>query len=971
MQRRAIALGMCFLLPFTCWSANRLVNPGFEDEGTNWGEAWSHWGDVGTAEWAARDGSNGVAFYPGWYTRSATFDQQVFVTSPPSGEAFVFSIDALAETNFVTTTGVVRLEMQFWGGGVTRHTEVSNIYSQMIEHREQWDTYWVGYTNTDTEVEWVKVRVRGECFVWDGGTNRAFWDNAVLESAPLASPFLSLGGAATVYRNLTGEWTVSHSGSTAAEVIVALQSGDPLVASVPTSVVIASGASSAVFRVAGVSVGSAEISATASGYTTSKKDVSVIERALFLEYSDTLYVGSSNRWVLTRAGPLETSVVVTLQSEYAAIAAVDSPIELPTGASSVVFYVRGVSQGRTTISASAPEFSPAEQAVSANPMFLMLSGGTIYQGTTGQCDGIRCGPVDVPLAVELNSDNPGVAVPQTSMLFEAASSTAVYQVTGVSAGIAHIQTTATGYSTVTSTISVLANTLILQPSSPVLVGSSNQWSVCRTGPLGNPATVALNSSVPAVAAVGAGVVITAQGACAAFEVQGMSEGTSTITATSAGYEQADEEVGVTENLLRNAGFEDGGWGDAWFNWGQAWVKPWAVRSGGYGAAFWGWTNNGEVGFGQSVELALWATGAVYVLTIDARADDHFESTGQVANLVLEFWRETNLQYAVTNNVFEALTASRGTWNTYSLIQRDTDLSIDQATVRIVGQGFYPTGDLSAAMWDNARLERHELCATNLLLTGVNLAYEGSSNQWAVTRLGPLEGNLPVALDSDDSTVASVDTSVVVGAGFASAVFRVRNKNDGRAKITAQASGYIPADKDIVVNSNTLTLAGARTVYEDLSVRWQATRSGPAQEGVAVSLASDAPDIAAVPSSVVIQANSASAVFHVQGIGAGAATIAASATGLVACSRGITVTNAVAEIGVDTGSPPDLSWMGLSRLTYTIQEADTLTGGWSAAYQVYADSNGVREWADLEFTNSPTKFYRILTDGTNAGSSYGE
>lgn len=103
------------------------------------------------------------------------------------------------------------------------------------------------------------------------------------------APALSINGQKGMVSNHTNAMSVIRGGSTNSALTVNLNSSATGVATVPASVEIPAGSVSAAFNVAGVGAGSATITASAAGYTTSQLAVAVFNVA----YDDSSYYGAT------------------------------------------------------------------------------------------------------------------------------------------------------------------------------------------------------------------------------------------------------------------------------------------------------------------------------------------------------------------------------------------------------------------------------------------------------------------------------------------------------------------------------------------------------------------------------------------------------------------------------------------------------------------------------------------------------
>jgi hypothetical protein len=166
------------------WSA-LIKNGDFETEGSSAQEAvdWWRYKDASREPWAGSSSSNGMALH-GWIKGSyGGFGQDVPVQLS-GGNIFKFSIDAMAERNFSSSSNELWLKVEFWTGGPlgAKIGEASNsIYSEVVGNAGTWSTYSITCTNTDPRVDLIKPIAGGGNF--DSGESdprSVLFDNADL-----------------------------------------------------------------------------------------------------------------------------------------------------------------------------------------------------------------------------------------------------------------------------------------------------------------------------------------------------------------------------------------------------------------------------------------------------------------------------------------------------------------------------------------------------------------------------------------------------------------------------------------------------------------------------------------------------------------------------------------------------------------------------------------------------------------------
>ncbi len=151
------------------------------------------------------------------------------------------------------------------------------------------------------------------------------------------------------------------------------------------------------------------------------------------------------------------------------------------------------------------------------------------------------------------------------------------------------------------------------------------------------------------------------------------------------------------NLLENPGFEIGVWDnfEPWERWGDAYVEPWAARTGTNGLAIYGWTPGG--GVYQEVD----ADGASnFTFSVWGFRDSEVLAE-QMAELKLEFADEHGHTLSVAVYIIEGTQ----TWTRYSL---SAVAPAGTAVVRPVIAAGGPEGAEGAFKWDDAELVSTEL-----------------------------------------------------------------------------------------------------------------------------------------------------------------------------------------------------------------------------------------------------------------------
>jgi len=167
--------------------ANFLQNAGFElgPAGGGTPDSWWKYSEAGQESWAARNGTNGMAFWSWSAGAWGGFGQNVSAF-PEVGDLITFSIWGLAENSYSSSTHEAWLKIQYWTNNAS--TPVSefqqDIYGQLLANRGVWNQYTVVATNALAGVTHVEVVVGGGGFTAGDGSQAVKWDDADLDIGP-------------------------------------------------------------------------------------------------------------------------------------------------------------------------------------------------------------------------------------------------------------------------------------------------------------------------------------------------------------------------------------------------------------------------------------------------------------------------------------------------------------------------------------------------------------------------------------------------------------------------------------------------------------------------------------------------------------------------------------------------------------------------------------------------------------------
>jgi hypothetical protein len=364
-----------------------------------------------------------------------------------------------------------------------------------------------------------------------------------------ADPLVGVGST------LPGSFTLSQPAPAGGVTVMLTSSNTGIVTVSPAAITVAQGQTGGSFTYTGVAVGQATLTASASGYLAGTAQVTATNSLISLGQLTTVAPGQTstialNLGVTAPAG----GVTVSLTSSNTAAATVTQSVFIPAGfkIGAINPQITGVAFGTTTITASAPGFSPDIRTVTvaltasfpasesipltaANPVTLTLSAPAAAGG----------------LPFTLSSDNTSIASVPASIIVPAGSTSVSVPVTGVSFGSTTIRADSPGIAEATTNVKV-------QPSLGVgnvttgagLYVTDNISLGAVSSP---PVTVTVTSSNPAVALLSASAASVGSASISfsnvtntipAFYVQGQAAGTASITVSAPGYNNGTGAVTV-------------------------------------------------------------------------------------------------------------------------------------------------------------------------------------------------------------------------------------------------------------------------------------------------------------------------------------------------------------------------------------------------------------------------------------------
>ncbi len=367
-------------------------------------------------------------------------------------------------------------------------------------------------------------------------------------SLSFAPSTLTLVGASP--QNLT----ITLPAPTATGLTVTLSANQAGVISIPASVSIAAGSSSATFAVTGVSTGSAVI--TASNPNVASATASVIVQgggAISVTANPTVVMGQTTPLQITlpTVAPAGGLTVTLSSSDSTKVTVVPSTVTIAAGSTQPASapQLTGLAPGSAIITASAPFFTSGSAplqvttSISFSPATLAISGGGVQNLTLTLAN--PAPPTGLTFAI--SSSNTAAATVPASVTIAAGLTSATVPVTGAAGGTATIRASAAGITDATATVTVTATADIIMPANfTVSPNASVDFPITLARPAAGTVYVALTSSDSSKANVTGGVTFNAGQTTPSRSVviSGLAAGTTTINATSSGLNAASTIVTV-------------------------------------------------------------------------------------------------------------------------------------------------------------------------------------------------------------------------------------------------------------------------------------------------------------------------------------------------------------------------------------------------------------------------------------------
>lgn len=789
-------------------------------------------------------------------------------------------------------------------------------------------------------------------------------DNDATESLTLSFNPTAFGEAAGTKASVG---TVTRSGATTADLVVTLSSGDTSEATVPATVTISKGQTSATFDVAAINdsdvdgAKSVAIIASATGFSSDSENVTVNDDDVATVLSVSIDPSSFGEvdgaaaatGTVSRTGSTTGALTVTLSSSDTSEVTVDSTVTIPAGKSSVTFPLNAIDDSAVDgaqvveITASATGHTSGSDTVtvtdddgeslqlSINPASVSETAGTT--AATGTIS--RSTDPTSALIVTLSSSDTSAATVQATVTIPAGETAVTFPIAAVNDSIANgsqtttITATASGIvlaATADLTVTdddVAALTLVLNPEavSEGAGAESVTGTVSRNTATTDALVVNLASNLTSAATVGATVTIPAGQSSATFKIAVIDNNEQnatqsvTISATATGLTADDAVLSVTDNDTT---------GTLTFTL--------AASSAGEGN-----TNSATIDRGSASTAA--------ALTVSLASSDTSEVT--VPQTVTIEAGKSSVTFDVT--VVDD-TIADGT-QTVTLTASATNFASKTATLDVTDN------DGPAA----------------LSVTLANSSIEETAGSKATTatvrRNTATTDALFVSLESDLPSNVTVPSSVTIPAGQDSVTFDVSAINDDIVSgqrtvvITATAASHADGEVSLQLTDDDVPTLGVTITPEQIAeddgtgaALATVTRpSGSVGSALTVTLQSSNPSKATVPATVTIAADQTSATFEIDAVDNSIADGAATVTITVSASN-FNSDSATVEVADDDGPA-----------TLTVAITDSTTSETNAAGLTATVTRNTDTSSDLVVTISSSDTSELQTPSTvtiPAGSS---
>jgi len=587
---------------------------------------------------------------------------------------------------------------------------------------------------------------------------------------------------------------------------VNLSSSNQSAATVPASVNIAAGATSALVAVTpGSTQGSATITATVPGVTAFLPNATASvtvnpPNTITLPANVSIGTSQSTPLNVTLSTPAPSNVTITLTStDTSKVTISPGTVTINAGQTAPATQptITGVNLGAATINATGPGLVAGSSAihvtdtVTFTPTTLTITGFGTQNITLNLSSAAPASGLTVNLS---SSDTSKVTVPATASFAGNATSVQI-PVTGIAFGTATIHASLIpDIADATATVTVQSGGIQLPQSTSLQPGQTAPYNVTLTSPApAGGVTVSLSSSNTSAVTISPATVTIAAGQTTPAtqpNVTGVAYGTATISASAPGFTTATGPVAVTTTIT---------------------FSPNPL--------------NVPTGTSQSFTLTLGSAAPAGGLTVNLNSSDPSIATVPTT--------ATFAAGATTASV-----AVNGVAPGSAVIHASAAPNI---------------GDFTGAM--------NVSTTPTIILPQANNVGIGASAAYNVTLSSPALSNVTINLQSSDTskvTISPASVTIAQGATAPATQPQVTGVNFGSATITAtgtglnQGTGMVQVTASLTFNPNAITIKG------NVPTTVQLNLSGPAPAGgLSVTLASGDTSKATVPASATIAAGATS------------------------------------------------------------------------------------------------------------------
>jgi len=621
-----------------------------------------------------------------------------------------------------------------------------------------------------------------------------------------------IGGSTT---SITG--TVYASGNVASDTVVSLTSSDTNYVTVPATVTIPAGQSSASFAVTTKAVsldGRVTLNATSRGeQVTTSLDVTALKLASFSFDPATVKAGDATNFLFTLNAPVSANTTINLSTTdtSSVILSLPSTVTMPAGSSSLSVNVKtNVNAAGTSIDITAKigTVSSITQTLSVTPRVItsiVFTPASVIAGNPATARVTLDSVVPATAVVKLTNSDPSSATVPATVSIPAGTNSFQFSVatkSTASATTLHVTGTLNTLSTVGDLViqTFGPQTLTFNPSF-VTAGASSTGTVTVNFASATDTTVTLTNDSPAYATVPASVMIPAGSTSATF----------TVTTVSGSTDQTAK-ITATANAVSATGFLN--------------IRGIRVQSVGFAPS-------STIDAGDSSTGFIVMTRAPLVDTTVALSNSNPDKVTIPSSLVVAAGSITGY--------FPVTTKINGSDQTADITATlDPSSATGRLTIRGVG--------VQSLVFDPAEV------------------WSGSTSQGTITLSRAPRTDITIKLTNSNPTAATIPASVVITAGSTTATFAATTTISSSDASTQVSASYLDTTSEV-----TLTVKGF--AVQSLTLTPSTVKGGSASVGCVklnhaapiaftVTLTTSSPGAASLPASLVIPAGSTQANFNI-------------------------------------------------------------------------------------------------------------